>query len=259
MVVPTQSVLRHDHEPDALVFGPVNSRRFGRSFGISLSYPGQRACQWNCPYCQLGHLPNSKEQAGSVWTSVEELRAVLAAADPGDADVVCCSGSGENLDHPDFINCLALMSAFARRHAKPRYVLTNGDALLRKPVVAALAAADLCMYVKWDCGARDGMWRRMTSQQRSARWALLRSLPQIKIQAMFVRQAADNDDLMEQHILRWLDEMSSLRPMEILLTTIDRPCADTRCEPLSRQALMQVRQRMRQRLAIPVKVFAHGE
>jgi wyosine [tRNA(Phe)-imidazoG37] synthetase (radical SAM superfamily) len=37
------------------VFGPVASRRLGRSLGIDpLS---AKTCNWNCVYCQLGRTP----------------------------------------------------------------------------------------------------------------------------------------------------------------------------------------------------------
>ena len=35
------------------IFGPVASRRFGRSLGIDLS-PQSKQCNFNCVYCELG-------------------------------------------------------------------------------------------------------------------------------------------------------------------------------------------------------------
>ena len=35
------------------IFGPVTSRRFGRSLGVDLS-PQRKQCNFNCVYCELG-------------------------------------------------------------------------------------------------------------------------------------------------------------------------------------------------------------
>lgn len=35
-----------------ILFGPVSSRRFGRSLGIDLS-PSKKQCNFDCVYCEL--------------------------------------------------------------------------------------------------------------------------------------------------------------------------------------------------------------
>ena len=35
-----------------IIFGPIPSRRFGKSLGIDLS-PGRKQCNFDCLYCEL--------------------------------------------------------------------------------------------------------------------------------------------------------------------------------------------------------------
>ena len=44
-----------------VVYGPVRSRRLGRSLGVSLAAAGFKACNFNCSYCQYGwtKFPNT--------------------------------------------------------------------------------------------------------------------------------------------------------------------------------------------------------
>ncbi len=45
-----------------LVYGPVDSRRYGRSLGVNLLPPDVKHCNFDCGYCQLG------------WTDLEAMR-----------------------------------------------------------------------------------------------------------------------------------------------------------------------------------------
>ncbi len=36
----------------SIIFGPINSRRFGKSLGIDLS-PEYKQCNFDCLYCEL--------------------------------------------------------------------------------------------------------------------------------------------------------------------------------------------------------------
>ena len=245
-------VLLHDHEPDDVVFGPVNSRRFGRSFGISLSYAGKRCCRWHCAYCQLGHLPVSDTGA---WVSPSELQAVLDRANPGDADVICCSGSGENLDHPQFLDCFALMQAFAKRWQRPLIILTNGDALLEESLRSAVLNSRVRCYVKWDFGVRDGAWRSMSTSERLQRMEILEEMPQLRLQSMFTHQAHE-EALSQRKLEQWFFEVLQLRPVEVHMTTISRPSFDQKLSGVPLRTLQPWADGLRQRLGIPVSIFA---
>ncbi|MEA2100218.1 MAG: hypothetical protein U9P72_08810, partial [Campylobacterota bacterium] len=43
-------------EKNNIIFGPINSRRFGMSLGIDLS-PALKQCNFDCLYCELAPSP----------------------------------------------------------------------------------------------------------------------------------------------------------------------------------------------------------
>jgi len=62
-----------------IIFGPVNSRRFGKSLGIDLS-PSKKQCNFDCLYCELAPAKTmeSYEDVVSIEEIMEALTAVLA-------------------------------------------------------------------------------------------------------------------------------------------------------------------------------------
>jgi wyosine [tRNA(Phe)-imidazoG37] synthetase (radical SAM superfamily) len=45
-----------------IVYGPVRSRRFGRSLGINLSPCGRKLCSFDCVYCHYGATERRSEE-----------------------------------------------------------------------------------------------------------------------------------------------------------------------------------------------------
>jgi wyosine [tRNA(Phe)-imidazoG37] synthetase (radical SAM superfamily) len=69
------------------VYGPVPSRRLGKSLGID-PIP-LKTCNWNCVYCQLGRtmpLRNDRREFYPRQDILAEVKTALAAARPGDSN-----------------------------------------------------------------------------------------------------------------------------------------------------------------------------
>lgn len=147
-----------------LVYGPVDSLRFGRSLGINLLPEGLRLCNFDCLYCQCaGKRSNRRERDDPPFPTLDALERELSralAADPL-VDDVCFAGAGEPTLHPEFREALLLARAL-RDELAPRAtvtVLSNGTAAGRPDVRAALALADRAV-VKLDA-VDDDVWRRL--------------------------------------------------------------------------------------------------
>ena len=123
------------------VFGPVPSRRLGRSLGVDLV--PFKICSYNCIYCQLGRTTcltiDRKE-----WVPVEDVFQQLEQKLGGHSqpDFVTLSGSGEPTLH-------SRIGEIIRRIKKatdiPVAVLTNGSLLWQPEVREALLPADIVM------------------------------------------------------------------------------------------------------------------
>lgn len=84
----------------SVIFGPVNSRRFGTSLGIDLS-PALKQCNFDCLYCELAPaVPvNDQKQSIGVDEIIAELENALAAH-PG-IDDITVTANGEPTLYPD--------------------------------------------------------------------------------------------------------------------------------------------------------------
>lgn len=123
------------------VYGPVPSRRLGRSLGIDLV--PFKTCTYDCIYCQLGRTTNKtieRKEYVSADGVLDELERKLAG-EPA-ADYVTLAGSGEptlNTRIGDLIGKIKSLTP------TPVAVLTNGSLLWMREVQQALMAADLVL------------------------------------------------------------------------------------------------------------------
>jgi wyosine [tRNA(Phe)-imidazoG37] synthetase (radical SAM superfamily) len=119
------------------VFGPVPSRRLGRSLGVDLI--PFKACTFDCLYCQLGPTgqttiePQDSVNADEV---IEELKSKLTSR----PDYITLSGSGEPTLYAGIGE---LIDRIHRMTTIPIAVITNGSLLWKSDVRKALINADL--------------------------------------------------------------------------------------------------------------------
>ena len=74
------------------IFGPVPSRRLGRSLGIDLV--PFKTCTYNCIYCQLGRT-TTKTMQRKEWVPIDIVINQLKAKLSSKPDYITLSGSGE--------------------------------------------------------------------------------------------------------------------------------------------------------------------
>ncbi len=211
------------HVPEDFVYGPVRSRRFGQSLGVSMSAPGYLHCGWNCPYCQLGKLPRlPKETVAPLEPIQEGVSAALKAIDKTSIDVICIAGSGEPTDHPQFADFMSWLKPQCDQHAIKTVILTNGDGLREDTSRKGLELADL-VYVKWDPNLADGSWSLEKERTLSERINYTQSFKNLRIQTLlFIGPNGTGGNCGERAQDRWLTDMAALKPVEIQLTTVER-------------------------------------
>ena len=130
------------------LFGPVPSRRFGRSLGVDLT--PFKTCPLDCIFCQLGRT-TVKTMERAEYVPVDAVTAELAQwfHDGGRADYVTLSGAGEPTLHTGFGQVLEFIKS---RSSIPAALLTNGTMLRFGEVREAAAVADV---VKISLSCRD--------------------------------------------------------------------------------------------------------
>ncbi|MBN1942760.1 MAG: radical SAM protein [Phycisphaerae bacterium] len=121
----------------SFIFGPVPSRRLGRSLGVDLV--PFKTCSYDCIYCQLGRT-TCKTVERREWVPLEDVLAELKEKLASQPDYITLSGSGE----PTLYSRLEELIARVRAMTEiPIAVLTNGSLLWRPDVRRELHDAHL--------------------------------------------------------------------------------------------------------------------
>jgi wyosine [tRNA(Phe)-imidazoG37] synthetase (radical SAM superfamily) len=119
------------------VFGPVPSRRLGRSLGVDLV--PFKTCSYDCIYCQLGRTTH-KTLERREWFPLDEILRDVETSLASAPDYITLSGSGE----PTLYSGLGgLIAAIKRITEVPIAAITNGSLLWDPQVREELSAADL--------------------------------------------------------------------------------------------------------------------
>jgi wyosine [tRNA(Phe)-imidazoG37] synthetase (radical SAM superfamily) len=218
------------------LFGPVPSRRLGRSLGVDLT--PYKTCTLDCVFCQLGRTTNktvSRKEYVPTDAVIAEISEWLKTG--GEADYITLSGSGEPTLHDRFEEVLA----FIRDNCKiPTALLTNGS-LLQFPGVRN--AASIANVVKVSLSAWD---------QVSFGW-VNRPHPQLRFDKFVEGQKAFRRQFkgelwIEVFLVKGMNTMPvdigsiaalarEIEPDRIHLNTAVRPPAEDFVAPLSKDSL----------------------
>lgn len=221
------------------LFGPVPSRRFGRSLGIDCNLP--KTCSLDCVFCQLGpttHKTVHPQTAVSPEALLQEIQHWLE--NDGQADILTFSGSGEPTLHPglgeiiDGIRSLTSLKIL---------LLTNGTLFDRPSVRSAAQKADLVKYSlsAWDQGSFERINRPhpdlSLENVLEGLYTFRSQFSGQLFQETFVIQ--DLNDQPEQ--MQKIAALSkSLLPDRIQLNTAVRPPAESWVQPVNQDRLLEL-------------------
>jgi wyosine [tRNA(Phe)-imidazoG37] synthetase (radical SAM superfamily) len=119
------------------LFGPVPSRRLGRSLGVDLV--PFKTCTYDCIYCQLGPTTR-KTIERKIWVPQDAVLAELPARLSSKPDYITLSGSGEPTLHSQLDEFIARIKALTDI---PVAVLTNGSLFWQEDFRQQIRDADL--------------------------------------------------------------------------------------------------------------------
>lgn len=240
-----------------LVYGPVASRRLGRSLGVNLTPAGRKTCNYNCSYCQYGW---TEFPARGEWPSAAAVIEAVdrALTDCPDVDRITLAGNGEPTMHPSFAPIVeGLFHVRARRAPKAKLaLLSNGSTLNRLDVVYSLARFDE-RYMKLDAGdATTFRLLNAPSVPLARLLADLRSVARLTLQSMFVRDADRIvDNTTPRAVEAWLGAVERIRPEAVHLYSLHRAPARASLLPVPAAVLQAIADRVSS-LGIPAHVFA---
>jgi len=130
-------------QDSTIVFGPINSRRFGMSLGIDLS-PKQKSCNFDCVYCELkGAKPVEEiENPPSVNEIISALKEALKVHQ--NVDVITLTANGEPTLYPHLKELIIKVNEIKGK-AKT-LILSNGTGASDQKNCEALYGLDIVKF-----------------------------------------------------------------------------------------------------------------
>ncbi len=120
-----------------IIFGPINSRRFGRSLGVDLS-PSFKQCNFDCLYCELA--PSSTVASQTQALTVEEIIKALTPHLSDTIDVITLTANGEPTLYPHLRKLIEKINTI--KNTTQTLILTNSATLVNKDVFDTLLKLD---------------------------------------------------------------------------------------------------------------------
>jgi wyosine [tRNA(Phe)-imidazoG37] synthetase (radical SAM superfamily) len=236
--------------PLKYVFGPVPSRRLGRSLGIDLV--PYKACSFDCIYCDLGRTTRKTISRQSYVSPKEvqgELELCLSVLERK-PDYITLSGSGEptlNTSVGEIIKRVKEVTS------TPVAVLTNSSLLSLDEVRKNLSGADIVLpsldaitpalfeYMNrpHPSVSVDGIIAGLIQFRKQYRG-------QIWLEILFCRGVNDG----EEEIEKFKGVLEKIKPDRVQLNTPVRPPAEDFVFPLNLAQLKEIRERLGEKAEI---------
>jgi wyosine [tRNA(Phe)-imidazoG37] synthetase (radical SAM superfamily) len=216
------------------IFGPVPSRRLGRSLGVDLV--PYKTCTYDCIYCQLGRTTNKTMQR-KEWVPIDAVINQLRRKLDTNPDYITLSGSGE----PTLFSPLKeLIFKIKGITNIPVAVLTNGSLLWLPEVRRSIIEADI-VIPSLDAGSnrtfqyvnrphKDITFRKMLE-------GLVKFRNEYKGNYWLEVFILAGVTTLEAEIKRLKAHISNICPDKVQVNTVTRPPAEDFAEPAPQQQL----------------------
>ncbi len=243
-----------------IVYGPVVSRRLGRSLGLDVLPWGVKRCSLDCVYCEVGSAPAAETTEADVrFPAVDTVLAELASAlqRTGDLDTITFSGSGEPTLHPRFAELVAGVVRLRDRHAPHAKVtvLSNGTRAARPEVRSGLLRADVRL-MKLDAGDEatfQAINRPAPALHIAQISANLRALDEIVVQTMLLDGVVSN--VHPAALSAYIAALRAIEPAAVQLYSISRSVPLTGIRAVPHETLQAIAQQIETQTQLPVHVY----
>lgn len=209
------------------IFGPVPSRRLGRSLGVD-PIP-LKTCNYQCIYCQLGRTTNFTNLRKNYFPKEQisiELEQAIELSEKK-MDFVTFVGSGEPTLYKDIKELILKAKGLTK---KPICVITNGSLLTEPDVRDALFNADL-IIPSLDAGDND-LFIKINRPHPKLRFTqIIKGLADFKreysgklwIEIMLIKGINDS----KKELLKIKEKIDLIRPDRIDINVPIRPPTET--------------------------------
>jgi len=210
-------------------YGPVPSRRLGRSIGVSPIPP--KTCSYSCVYCQLGRTNHLQLERESFYPKEEILDDIRKVIEKSPADYITFVGDGE----PTLCKDLGwLIHESKKEFSLPIAVITNGSLLYREDVRNDLKESDVVLPTL-DAGTHE-VFKKINRPHKNITFEkMLHGLidfrkeysGKIWLEVMLVKDLNDTKEALK----RTRTAIKKIGPDRVYIVTPIRPPAESWVEP----------------------------
>lgn len=246
---------------DSIVYGPVDSRRFGVSLGINVLPENTKVCSFDCIYCEVGWKSNfadenSLEQfhnRNDIYHSLKD-RLIDLKERHMIPDNITFSGNGEPTMHPDFSNIVEDIKNIRDQYVPQTKVtvLSNSTTLNNKSVFDTLSNIENNI-MKLDSGS-DYLFKLINQPSENIQLQdIIENLKKFNgnlfIQSMFLSGTHEGqyiDNTTEEEVSKWLEQIKAINPKGVMLYSIDRATPNHTIEKISYDKLEKIANQVRE-------------
>jgi wyosine [tRNA(Phe)-imidazoG37] synthetase (radical SAM superfamily) len=222
-----------------IIFGPINSRRFGKSLGIDLS-PNIKQCNFDCLYCELKASKVTDRYLDIIDIDKIKKELNIALKKYSDISVITITANGEPTLYPYLDNLIDYVNSI--KGTKKSLILSNSSTIDKIEVQNSLLKFDI-VKLSLDCATRRCLKRLDRAEQNidieNIKKGILEFNKKFKneliIEILFVKGINDN----KNEISKLNEFLEKLNPTRVDIGSIDRPPA-YRVEPLSYNKLREI-------------------
>jgi wyosine [tRNA(Phe)-imidazoG37] synthetase (radical SAM superfamily) len=218
-----------------VVYGPIRSRRLGRSLGLNLLPTDRKICSYDCVYCHYGRtdLKTLTPAEGEFPHTEDVLKAIRRALHRcGPIDAITFSGNGEPTLHPYFSTIVREVRRLRDRfRPEARLALLSNATTAHLPDVREVLNLFDEPIMKLDAGDARTLARINRPVACISVKQIVQSLaaiPGLVVQSVLIDGEVSN--VVGEPFDAWIGALREIGPRYVQIYSTDRPVAEAGVE-----------------------------
>jgi wyosine [tRNA(Phe)-imidazoG37] synthetase (radical SAM superfamily) len=243
-----------------IIYGPIFSRRLGRSLGINLLPVKIKTCSFDCLYCQYNQTTDwtlspdrdTLPAPDEVFEAVEK-----ALKKPRSMDFLTFSGNGEPTIHPDFPEIVkGVRRLLDQYRPDAKLALLSNSTMVSSPVIQEVLRLIDAPMMKLDAGDEatfQAINRPVEGLHLEGIIEGLRQIPHLMIQSVLVDGEVSN--VRGDAYQAWKATLVDLQPQTIHIYSTERPTMSGEVVRVGPERLLEIEEELTGKLKLNAQAF----